>query len=496
MSRRFHREGPPVLRALAKRSLLGLLAVSTAATISVLPVTPAAASSVDGVPAPLAASVSAVTPAPSADTPDPTPPADPDPAPTTAPDPTPAPSPDPTPADPTPAATPAPTPVALPTDNTPTDTAPAPSSADPATQPATTTAPTTTAPTTSFSLSAAARSFLSGLQLNVGSGPLTGTLNGSVLTVDVGAPAIPFQLPAGDQSVSFTGATLTIDESTGTLTLTANVAATNGLGGSLTVTIAHADTTDLSGTDLTATVDVTGISVLGATVEVSGSLSYTGGKLAASLTGTLSADAVVADGVLTVKAGTTVTLATDTGLSISGTAVLGSGSTAFTVSVSGTVKDGKNWSLSVNNTTDTPEFSPVDGLTISPAFTGSITDTDGKITFDVAGEDTGSWTTGGATLSLTHVEVSNAAVPNGLACPAVDPGQVWFDVQGGLTDAAAGISGTAQACVVPAAKSFQVTASSPTIALPNTGGFSIDNPSVSITGTGVGTTQAKVAVTA
>ncbi len=52
------------------------------------------------------------------------------------------------------------------------------------------------------------------------------------------------------------------------------MAATNGLGGSLTVTVAHGDTTDLYRTDLTATVDVTGISVLGATVEVSGSLSY------------------------------------------------------------------------------------------------------------------------------------------------------------------------------------------------------------------------------
>jgi hypothetical protein len=337
---------------------------------------------------------------------------------------------------------------------------------------------------------------LAGLQLNVGSGAVSGTLNGSVLTVDAGSPAIPFQLPVGGQTVSFTGATLTIDESTRTLTLKATVAATNGLGGSLSVSIAHADTTDLSGTDLTSTLDITGISVLGSTVEVSGSLTSTAGKLAASLTGTLGSDVVVADGVLTVKAGTTVTLATDTGVSVNGTAVLGSGSTTFTVSVSGAVKDGKNWSLTVDDTADTPEFSPVDGLTISPRLTGTITDTDGTVTFDVAGDDAGRWTTGGATLSLTHVEVANTAVPDGLSCPAADPGQVWVDVQGGLTDSAAGISGSAQACVVPAAKAFQITATSPSITLPHTGGFSIDNPSVSITGTGVGTAQATVAVTA
>ncbi len=504
MSQRTNRQGPAVLRTLARRGLLSLVTASTAATICLVPVTPATA-----VPISVGSPVAAVLPAaaaipettqnaaasaPAAD-PAPVPAADPSPA--SAADPTPAPS-----AAPDAAVDPSPAPTAAPAATTPT---PAPPPAADAAVPTPSSLPaadgvtaeaTTTDPTTTFSLSAAARAFLSSLRLDVGSGAVTGTLNGSILTVDVGAPAIPFQLPAGSQSVSFTGATLTIDESTRTLTLKANVVATNGIGGSLTVGIAHADTTDLSGADLTATVDITGIPVLGATVNVSGSLSYAEGTLAASLTGTLGSDAVVADGVLTVKAGTTVTVATDTGLSVSGSAVLGSGSTAFTVSVSGAVKDGKNWTLNVDDTAQTPQFSPVAGLTISPTFTGSITDTNGAVTFDVAGDDVAGWTVGGATLSLTHVEVSNAAVPDGLACPAADPGQFWFDVQGGLTDSAAGISGNAQACVVPAAKAFQITASSPSIALPNTGGFSIDKPSVSITGTGVGTAAAKVAVTA
>jgi hypothetical protein len=307
---------------------------------------------------------------------------------------------------------------------------------------------------------------------------------------------VAFQLPTPGQTVSFTGATLTIDESTRTLTLTAAVTTGNGLGGSLSVSIANADATDLTGADLTATLDITGISVLGTTVEVSGSLSATGGRLAASLTGRLSSDGVVADGVLTVKSGSTITLATDTGLSVNGTAVLGSGPTAFTVTVSGAIKDGRNWSLSVDNTAETPQFSPVDGLSISPAFAGTITDANGTVTFDVAGDDTGSWQTGPATLSLTHVEVSNAAPRDGLACPAVDPGQVWFDIQGGVADPAAGIAGSAQACVVPAAKAFQITASAPSITLPNAAHFSLDQPSVSITGSGVGTAQAKVAVSA
>lgn len=498
MSRRVNRDVTTTLRSIARRGLLILVTASTAATICLVPVVPATAAPVTAtsavVPAAQPPAVDAVASPPTAAppaTPTGNPPPTSDPAPT--PSAVPAPSAAPSAAIPPPPVT---TTAAAPSPVPPTSPAPTPSQVPNSPSVSAAAQPSTSAPSTTFTLSTATRSLLSGLNLNLGSGVVTGTLNGSVLTVDIGAPAIPFHLPAIGQNVSFTGATLTIDESTRTLTLKAAVAADNGLGGSLTVSIANADTTDLTGTDLTATVDITGISVLNTTVEVSGSLSYTGGKLAASLTGTLNSDAVVADGVLTVKSGSTITLATDTGLSVTGTAVLGSGATAFTVTVSGAIKDGKNWSLTVDDKTDTPQFSPVDGLTISPAFTGSITDANGTVTFDVAGDDTGSWQAGPATLSLTHVEVSDAAPRDGLACPAVDAGQIWFDVQGGLADPAAGISGSAEACVVPAAKAFQITATSPTITLPNAAHFSLDKPSVSITGTGVGTAQAKAAVTA
>ena len=83
MSRRINREGPVALRVLARRSLLSLLAVSTAATICVLPVTPAAAS-VNPLGVALAAPVAT---APVTTTDSPSPAADPAPA---APSPAPA----------------------------------------------------------------------------------------------------------------------------------------------------------------------------------------------------------------------------------------------------------------------------------------------------------------------------------------------------------------------------------------------------------------------
>ena len=504
MSRSHHRAGLSGARALARRGLLGLLTVSTAATICLVPTVPAFADTVPHAavataPTPSAATGSispatAATPTPA--TPIAVPSAPSSAAATAAPTSTTVSSTS-TAVSPSSAGAPPASTSAAPT-STSSDAAPSttsPTTTSPIISP-TSTNPSSSAPASTFSLSAAAANFLSALQINVGSGPVTGTLTGSVLTVAVGAPAIPFQLPVAGQTVTFAGATLAIDESARTLTLSASVAASDGLGGTLTVTIAHADTTTLSGTDLTGTLAITGIGVLGTTVNVAGTLAYVGGKLSASLTGTLAADAVLAGNAFTVKSGSTITLSTDTGLSVTGTAVLGSGSAAFTVDVSGAISDSKNWSLTVADTTDTPTFSPIDGLTINPAFSGSISDAAGTVTFDVAGSDTGSWAVGGATVSLHHIEVSNGAVPSGVTCPAADPGQVWFDIQGGLDDPAAGISGTAEACIDPAAHAFDLTVAAPTITLPQVPNASLSMPSVSITGTKLGTASATVAVTA
>ena len=339
--------------------------------------------------------------------------------------------------------------------------------------------------TSTYSLSAAAKSFLTGLHLSLGTGVVSGTLRGNVLTVSVGAPALPVTLPIGGQTLAFSNATLTIDKSTDTLSLSASAVASGGIGGSLTATITHVSTTTLGAAghnDLSATVAITGLSVMGTTVNLSGTLAYTGGKPVASLTGALAADAVVASGKLTVKSGSTVTLSTATGLSFTGSAVLGSGPAAFTVGVTGAIKDLKNWSLTVDSTKNTPTFSPVVGLTLNPSFSGTITDTKGQIGFDVSGNDVTNWQTGPVTLALSHVEVSNQAVPAGLSCPAATNGQIWFDLAGKLIDSKAGIDVSAEACVVPAAKAFKVSATAPSNLLPGVKGFSVTNATVAVQG--------------
>ncbi len=235
------------------------------------------------------------------------------------------------------------------------------------------------------------------------------------------------------------------------------------------------------GADLTATLDLTGLPLFGTTVEVSGTLSYTGGVVSASLTGTLSADTVVSS-ALTVKAGTTITLSTADGLAIAGTAVVGRGASAFTIDVTGTLKDVRNWSLTVSDDTNAPTFTPVTGLTITPNVTGTITDTAGAITFDVSASEPLSWNAGDSvTLALNHVEISNGATPTGLTCPKVTAGDVWIDVRGSLHYANAGIDAGAEACIDATARTFTITGSETGTFGPSNG-FTLGNATLTVTG--------------
>lgn len=345
-------------------------------------------------------------------------------------------------------------------------------------------ADTTTAPSDTYTLSDAAKAFLAGLNINLGSGPVTGTLSGSTLTVQVGAPALPLTLPVGNDAISFGGASLTIDESTGRLTLSASATTVDGASGALSVTIANASTTTLSGSDLSATVTLNALPVLGTTVDLSGTLAYSNGAVSASLTGTLGQDTVIAPSVLTIGAGTTITLSTSDGAQVSGTAVIGSGSAQFTVKVSGAFGDEKNWDISIGEDTGAPSFSPVDGLTLTPAFSGSVQDKDGTISFDVTAGEPVSWNPGdNVTLAVNYVKVSNETPPTGVACPAgVKDGQLWVDVQGGLTDTAAGINARGEACVDPSAKTFTLTGTATGAFGPSDLGFTLSNPTVTVDG--------------
>ena len=342
---------------------------------------------------------------------------------------------------------------------------------------------------TTYSISTGAEQFLNSLGLKLGSTTLTGSVSGGKLTLTAAAPSnLPITLPAGDQGLTFGPTTLVVDTAADTLTVTASASAAQGTTGSLSVTLNHVSTTTLSSADLHATVSITGLSVFGATVDLTGSLTYSGGKVAVALSGTLDNDVVVKDGVLTIDHGTTVAYSTKDGLTVSGSVDIGTDPAKFTVAFTGSISDLQNWSLSVTDAGNAPSFTPVDGLTITPNFTGTLTDTNGTIGFDVSGQDVTTWSpTTAVQVAVNHIEVSNQAPAAALTCPAdLTDGQIWADVSGSVTYAPAGsnvnVKGSVEACIAPAAKKFTLTGAVTGTLLPTTDGFSIDSVDLRVDG--------------
>jgi hypothetical protein len=335
----------------------------------------------------------------------------------------------------------------------------------------------------SYTLSSAVYSFLTGtLNIPLGSATLSGSLSGQTLTVGVAAPtALPSSLPGWIPNPSYGSAQISVDEATGTLTLTAAASASSGLTGTLTVTIANASSSALTdGTDVTGSLALTGVPFAGgSTASLTFSLGYTGSALSASLAGSLTSTATFANGLVTIPAGATLTLATGTGLSLSGTADINAGSNTTQVTVNGTLTDLKDWSLAVSDA-GAPVWQPAAGLTVTPDFSGTISDTAGTVGFNLASAGSGpvaQWVSpdSSSTVSVCGFELSNQSpagttVPCGTTgagqttCTAseVAAGDLWIGIAGAYGYAPADISLNATGCL-------DLTAGSATIVTAATG---------------------------
>lgn len=292
--------------------------------------------------------------------------------------------------------------------------------------------------TSSYTLSGAVYDFLtSTLNIPLGSAALTGTLSGQTLTATVSAPTgLPSSLPGWIPDPAYVNTQISVDEATGTLTLTAATAGGTGMTATLSVAIANASTSSLTdGTDVTGSLALGNVPFAGdSTATLTFGLGYTGGALSASLSGQLASAATFAGGTVTLPAGgTTIGLATGTGLTVQGTADIDAGGSTAAVSVNGTLTDPSDWSLTVSDA-GAPVWQPAKGLSVTPDFTGSISDTAGAIGFDLSSSGEGPAATwiapDGSTLSVGSLEVSNQAPSSAAACSASDvtTGDVWIGV--------------------------------------------------------------------
>jgi hypothetical protein len=344
-----------------------------------------------------------------------------------------------------------------------------------------------------YTLSPAVYSYLSqALGIPISSATLSGTLSGSTLTVQAGAPAnVSLPLPTGSVNLTLGSTTLSVDESTNTMTVTSSATA-GATTATLTVTVNNAGTSQVTGTaDVTADITVTGLTVFGAQVNLQGSLEVNGSTRSLSITGTLMSNASISSGV-TLESGATVTLATgtsgDNGLSVDGTVELGSGATALPVTVKGTLSGLSDWSLTVSDAS-APMWQPAPDLKVTPNFSGEIKDTAGKVTFDLSTTaPLVQWMpTANTTVVVKNLEVSNETPPAVVSCPSLSGDTLWVDASGTVTytppDGSSPLSLAAEACIAPSAESSTLTTSATgTLAAPAGSNVTLSNVALDVTG--------------
>jgi hypothetical protein len=235
------------------------------------------------------------------------------------------------------------------------------------------------------------------------------------------ASGVPFLGLPG--RVSNRSTTLTLTKKDVTLAFTGDVAG----AGPASVSATLARTGDFQGT-----ASLSGVHLFGHPVDFSGAVSgdRTGIK-SSSVSATIAGPIKAASGFS--LSNTTLTLGSD-GISVSSDGAVGIGAQSVPVHVAGSFSHLNTWSLSVS-TPSLHTWTPVSGLTISPALSGALTDTAGKITFDVSAQGANSgplvdWSPrNNVDLTLNSVEISNGDVPS--SCLAsVDSGHVWLQIAG------------------------------------------------------------------
>lgn len=185
--------------------------------------------------------------------------------------------------------------------------------------------------------------------------------------------------------------------------------------------------------------------VLGAPVDVGGTISYDGTRVDVSVEGGVA-------GTIDLGAGTTLADARlrfdREGVAIEGTVGVAG---AVTLTARGSFTDAQNWSFALTGTAGAGSWTPVPGLTVQPAeLSGRVERVAGRVTFDVAVAVPGAWTpVDGLAVRRIVGRLSNQPAPPG--CPSVTPGSVWFQITGqGTADlGASSLVLNVEACVAP-----------------------------------------------
>ena len=319
-----------------------------------------------------------------------------------------------------------------------------------------------------------------------------------------GAPSFTASLtpPAGFPFLKLPGGVAITSASFGYASDTFSVA----LAGTIPIPGASAATVNFSGsfaTDgtLNATASITGLSIFGQVVDLSGSITRSstgavtadvgtcapqtgGGCLPGPLPGVITPFSAVPSLTLS---DVSFSLGTS-GLAVSGTVSLdGLGSLAL----SGSLQSFDTWTLTVAATA-AQVWQPAPQVSIDAALSGTLSDAAGVVSFDLKAAGVGanplfSLSTSGVTVAIGAIELGNAAPPTG--CTVSAGGDLWLDVNGSLALSLGSLNGSATAtgCFDLTAKTFTLAATVDSLALSLIGGhLTLSAPTITLSDTATG----------
>ncbi|MGH9172243.1 MAG: kelch repeat-containing protein, partial [Acidimicrobiales bacterium] len=293
------------------------------------------------------------------------------------------------------------------------------------------------------------------------------------LTATLSAPpGFPFlSLPNGG---GITSATLSWASDNLSIAVTGTIPVPNQSPATIVVSL----TLDTSTGAISGTATLTGLQVFGQPVtNFTGSVSWSS---SAGFSGSLTADIAGPFAPFSAIPGLEISNL-DISLGTSGLTVSGDVSVeGLTIAIDGSLQSFKSWSLSLSVAT-TSSWTPVPGVTIGGTLTGSITDANGAISFDVtaAGSPLLSFTVSGVTVSVSSVEFGNGTPPN--SCSVTKVGDLFLTIDGSISVDLSGVSGDVDAagCFDLTTSSFLLTASIPSLAISAAGGaINIEAPTI------------------
>ena len=205
---------------------------------------------------------------------------------------------------------------------------------------------------------------------------------------------------------------------------------------------------------------VSKLTIFGQVVTLSGSIDRAAtGAITATVKGSVPGPVTPFPGVPFTLSNVTFSLGTK-GISVAATMSV---DTLGTLSVTGSLQKIRTWSLTVKAAAAKP-WTPFPGVTLSPSFSGTVTDAAGSVTFSLTASGANGSPlltlspTGPVTLTVSSVGLGNATPPPG--CSVSKTGDLWLSVGGSLamtlgTDTK---SVTATGCFDLTAKTFTIKA--------------------------------------